>query len=158
MPIDMGYFSAQSSRNDAKGRVVPLRVAKEVLCRTRALVRVTPCTRLDQAVEEALQQYVESYHHCPTVITETRQVVGRQTSAVMPVRVSERLIDDVRATVSAQPGLTLVSFVSAALFAWCSRHPLAEQRLAVPRDLRRGGGRRRSQRAPRDLFVILDDE
>lgn len=153
----MGYFTAQSNRNDAISRVVPLRVAKETLCRTRALVRVTPCTRLDQAVEEALQQHVEAYHAQPTEVTVARQMVGRQTSAVLPVRVPGRLIEDVRAAVASQPDMTLVSFVTAALSAWCSRHPLATQQLAVPRDLRKGG-RRRSQRAPRDLFVILDDE
>jgi hypothetical protein len=157
MLIDMGYYTAQSNRNDAMNRVVPLRVSKEALCRTRALVRVTPCTRLDQAVEEALRQHVESYHACPSEITEGKLIAGRQTSAVMPVRVSGHLIEEVRAAVAGQPGMTLASFVSAALSTWCERHPLATQQLAVPRDLRRGG-RRRSQRAPRDLFVILDDE
>lgn len=153
----MGYFSAQNDRNDATRPVVPLRVARGALCRIRALVRVTPCTRLDQAVEEALSQYIGLYHANSTDFTVIRQTLGRDASAVMPVRVSGEVMQEVRSAVAEQPGMTLVAFVSAALSDWCSRHPLAEQQLAVPRDLRRGG-RRRTRRAPRDLFVILDDE
>ena len=155
---DMGYLQAQQGRNGVPGRTVSLRVGAPVLARVRALVRASPCTDLDAAVVEAIVQRIVTHplsHTC--VVPRGQTAESREPSTVLTVWIPSAAEVAMREVI-ARHGGSLRHWLSAALATWCSSHPLAQQTCAIPRDLRRGGRRRKSRRVPRDFFVIVDAE
>jgi len=154
----MNHDEPQTERKASGLAVVSVRVHSAVLNRVRALVRQTPEAHLAGAIEDALTLYLHAYPIVSEEVIGTDAPLGRAASTVLCVRVPDVLMHQVRAAVVDQPGMTIARCITRALQAWCSRHLLADYVLATPRDLRRGGDRQRTQRAPRDLFVIMEDD
>jgi hypothetical protein len=144
----MSETLASGSETDVPTCTLSVRVAVEDLNRLRALVRQQSWLRVDVAVADAIAQMLDRQILSPQASMDQKARVSK----VYTVRIAQGVVDALRQWCRAR-GWSIGRAVDCAIRGWCDAHMTAGN-TPIPRDLRRV----RRARAPRDWFVILDDE